>query len=544
MAAGGEIPGHGRRAARFQRQLEVRRDVPARRIRGRLGVLAVVEDPRHHLHVALMLHVAAHDAEAHGWRAVAQNEAGDDGVVGALVRPDGIGVVGIEHEAGAAVLQGNAGARHDDAGAEAHVVRLDQRHHDAVLIRSRQIDRVAARGQRHRRQSGRAAADARRGPLDRAGRQEFLRRGAHGAWIGEVVEGGADGDLHGLDLQMRPFRAPRRQSRQIEVRQDGQRDLRGEPLAVGRCFDHVHVPVGLADGAHPVRLVGGEIVDAQGAASGPRGGVHALGKIAPVERLAVGFGDPFEGPSQVGIGEQLARRRRPTVGKEVRLEIGERGVPVARPRPGGRCFVADVEAAAGVADGGFEQLGERQPAESTRQRHPGAHRAGHRHRVPAQAWHGVAVREPRRRPCRRRAARGVQRSQLVPIPENGEGVAADAVAARLHHRQRDGRRHRRVHRAAAAAEHLQTGAGGQRLRGRHDVARQHGRSAGRVGEGEVEHGCRSLCGRSAVYGARRRWRSGSACRPIWPGRTRPDESAAARGGLRGLVYRLINKLTH
>ena len=47
-------------------------------------------------------------------------------------------------EAGAAIVERDAGARHDDARAETVIVRLDQRDHHAVLVRRREIDGRAA----------------------------------------------------------------------------------------------------------------------------------------------------------------------------------------------------------------------------------------------------------------------------------------------------------------------------------------------------------------------------------------------------------------
>lgn len=77
------------------------------------------------LDVALGLHEAAHDA-VDGVQALVRgvcDEGGDDGVVGAFARGVDVWVVrGLEDEVAASVLQGEAAARGDDAGAEAGVV--------------------------------------------------------------------------------------------------------------------------------------------------------------------------------------------------------------------------------------------------------------------------------------------------------------------------------------------------------------------------------------------------------------------------------------
>src|SRR5271169_2685339 len=98
-------------------------------VAGRLRVLAVVSDAHHHLHVTLRLHRATHHTEAHHRGAVFGDKAGDDRVVRPLVRPDLIRMPVSRSEIRAAILQRNAGAWHHHTGAEAHVVRLDHRHH-------------------------------------------------------------------------------------------------------------------------------------------------------------------------------------------------------------------------------------------------------------------------------------------------------------------------------------------------------------------------------------------------------------------------------
>ena len=67
-------------------------------------------------------------------------------------------MVGVQGEVGAAVLQRDAGARDDDAGAEAHVVGLDEADHHAVAVGRAQVDRAARVGRRR----ARVAAPARR----------------------------------------------------------------------------------------------------------------------------------------------------------------------------------------------------------------------------------------------------------------------------------------------------------------------------------------------------------------------------------------------
>src|SRR5712671_4592966 len=56
------------------------------------------------------------------------------------------GPTGSGHEAGRAVLESDARARHDDARTKAGVVRLDQRHHHARGVGGTEIDRAAILG--------------------------------------------------------------------------------------------------------------------------------------------------------------------------------------------------------------------------------------------------------------------------------------------------------------------------------------------------------------------------------------------------------------
>ena len=91
----------------------------------------------------LRLHVAAHDAEAHQRPPVLGEEGGDDGVERPLAGATQFGLPASSVKAVAAVLHRHAPPRHDDAGAEAHVVALDEAHHHAALVGGGEIDRAA-----------------------------------------------------------------------------------------------------------------------------------------------------------------------------------------------------------------------------------------------------------------------------------------------------------------------------------------------------------------------------------------------------------------
>src|SRR5690242_18898073 len=104
----------GRVAGFFHADVHALHDAEARAVARRLRALAVVGDAHEDLRVALRLHRAAHHAEAHHRLAAFRDEAGDDGLVGALPRPDAVRVPGLEAEGAAPVLQRDA--VHHDAG--------------------------------------------------------------------------------------------------------------------------------------------------------------------------------------------------------------------------------------------------------------------------------------------------------------------------------------------------------------------------------------------------------------------------------------------
>src|SRR5260221_6272092 len=89
----------------FDAHVQALDDAEARAVARRLRILAVVCDAHQHLGMALRLHGAAHDAEAHHRLAVAGEEAGDDRLVRTLGRPDAVRMAGLNDERRAPVLQ-------------------------------------------------------------------------------------------------------------------------------------------------------------------------------------------------------------------------------------------------------------------------------------------------------------------------------------------------------------------------------------------------------------------------------------------------------
>jgi len=93
-----------------------------------------VDRVHHDLHMTPGLHEAAHHAERSYRLAAASEKTGDDRMIRLFPRLQAVGVIRVEREVGAAVLQRDARSRHDKAGAESHVVALDERYHIAFAV--------------------------------------------------------------------------------------------------------------------------------------------------------------------------------------------------------------------------------------------------------------------------------------------------------------------------------------------------------------------------------------------------------------------------
>jgi hypothetical protein len=237
------------------------------------------------------------------------------------------------------------------------------------------------------------------------------------------------------------------------------------PCPFGPDLVQRDVAVSHRDRIDPVAGVRGEIAFLDQSTGLARMSRDRSGEFAAIERLALAFSDQPQRLCLPRTDEALARQRRAAMRREgfaiagMRQQLVHLSLPL--PMHGRR----DEVAVGGVADRRLEQIGEGQAAEAVRQRAPRRDRARHCHRIPAAHGNGVSALEVRRRHFPRRAARGVEAVQLAPSPDQRECVAADAVLARLDHRQRDRGGERGIHCVAAAQEHCEPGRRGQRLRG-------------------------------------------------------------------------------
>ena len=437
--------------------------------------------------MALALHRAAHHAEAHLRRAVGiHRKSRHDGVRRPLARAHLVGMAGLQHEAVAAVLQADAGARHHHARAEAHVVALDERDHHAAGVGAAQVHRAAGARCAVTGVAGLLAVDQRRAFGQVSGVQQGLRRHLHVVDVGVVAVQVGQGQLHRLDLQVHRVHMVDGQVVGAQRFQHAQRHQRGDALAVGRDLVHHRLAEALRQRAAPVGPVLAQVGFGHRAAVGLGEGGDLLGQRAAVEGFALGVGDGFQ---RAGVGlaaEDLTGARCPPFGQEALGKAGLAAQPLAAHGPQRGDDGRDRKAIPCIADGRRGHLGQRQLAEAARQLHPGRNGAGHGHRVPAGVGHGGAAGITVGRPGGRRAARGIEAVQLLAVPQDGEGIAADAAAGGLHHRQRHRGGHGGVHRIAAGQQHAQAGLRRQRVRGADHVAPQHRRAGGGVGLGPVE----------------------------------------------------------
>ena len=244
----------------LHRNCSVSHPLPARRVQSLLGIHVEVDHVHDNLHMALGLHVAAHDAERSDRPVVLHQKARDDRVVGALAGHQAIDVVRIQREIRASVLQCDAGSVNHDPGSESHIVGLNVGHHIAFPVRAAQVYRSASwrhpmcphtRFIRHLCSSSGAIF----------GRQKRMIIDDHPCGIRHKMERIRERHLHGLNLPViglgTVFYCKCKFFQNIERHQSC------NPLPVGRDLAHIVPSVIDADRIHPKRFVGRQILIAQ-----------------------------------------------------------------------------------------------------------------------------------------------------------------------------------------------------------------------------------------------------------------------------------------
>jgi len=113
-----------------------------RRVDRCLNSHPVVDNIGQDLDLTEGLKLAAGDAERHHCFSLLCNHGGNDRVQWPLAPGNRIGMVGLEHEAASAVVEGHPGRRADDAAPEVIEDRIDERHGVAIGVNHREKSRV------------------------------------------------------------------------------------------------------------------------------------------------------------------------------------------------------------------------------------------------------------------------------------------------------------------------------------------------------------------------------------------------------------------
>ncbi|MBK7473536.1 MAG: hypothetical protein IPI73_25815 [Betaproteobacteria bacterium] len=244
---------------------------------------------------------------------------------------------------------------------------------------------------------------------------------------------------------------------QVEHLQDGE-TLRGR-----RRLPEREVAVRAADRLAPGRLLRGEVQRGEEAAPLLREAGELRADGALVEAGPPVAADRFEGAGQVGVDQLRPRPRQAPAGDEdrgcfrVRGEVGRRFRDPAGQARGHR------ETVPRITDRRFQAARQRQATERGVRRAPTRDRAGRGHRRRQDAAKrnlGVPVfAEPVDVCGRRRAPAAVQvpqrrRSSASWISQN---ASPQPRHVRMEHRQRGAGGDRRIHRAAAGAQHVDAG---------------------------------------------------------------------------------------
>jgi hypothetical protein len=292
--------------------------------------------------------------------------------------------------------------------------------------------------------------------------------------IGDVATDVGVGQLLGLDHDVQTAggaRSPlgeREALHQVEHQQRAdplrrRRQLPDRPAAIGRGdrLDPLGGERRQVGGGHPAAVSPGEAQD-PGADLALVEGVSAVGGELPVR------------PRQVGIAEQLADPRRPAVEQERAGGHRVATEEVFALRPQAAHQLGDREAVLGQTDRRRQQLGERPPAEPLEELRPAVHGAGNGDREHPAVRHAADPARAQRldgEPGRRPAA-GVQAEQLAlpRVVDQGEQVAADAVAHRRHQARHCVGGDRGVDGVAAARQDHGAGLRRQRMLRRDDAA--------------------------------------------------------------------------
>ena len=240
-----------------------------------------------------------------------------------------VGMLRIQFEQRAAILQVEPVFVHHDTRSEAQVHALDQRHDIAVAIDHRKINGVARRYRglaRRGRAVGLAAIDQ-RGALARVALRDQPGRGRlREARVGHIAAQILVGQLLRFDLEVQVFQAGWRVVEQGKRLEDVEHLQRRDALAVGRQLIHLPSAIFGGDRLDPFGLELRQVFGGHLATQAGRGLQDGVRDVAFIKRGGALGGNQLIRRGQMPVAEDLpnlrearlpagrcaARRRRPT----------------------------------------------------------------------------------------------------------------------------------------------------------------------------------------------------------------------------------------
>ena len=473
MPAAAQILDNLRCHTALQPNLLAGNPLPARSVKCSLRIQQPVHRIHNHLHMALRLHIRAHNAERPHSLALMRQKSGDNRMIRLLARCQIIIKLRIQAEACATVIKVNAIAGQHDAAAKILIIALDERNHIALAVSSTQINSAAAERLAMRRLQRRLANQ--RTPLRSISvAQQLLHPRLHITRVSDIVHAVGKRQLHRLNLLMEGVARILRAD--FHILQNVQRHERRNAMTVRRHLPHVIAVVIDMHRLHPFRAVISQILQGKIAARLVAELHQLLRQLTAIIALAIAVRQNPQRFRMVRQRNQLARLRRYAIAMHIkgreprryRRIIFIRRESVYALLPKARHNRRNRIALLRIINCRLKKLRKGQTAKALMQLCPGRGRTGNRHSLPAAQRHPLrrtAGSHSLRRQALRSIAAAVQTMQLAARPHERKAVAAKAIVRRLHNRLADSRSNRRINRVAALLQNRQACLRSKRLRG-------------------------------------------------------------------------------
>ena len=245
-----------------------------------------VDDVHHHLHMALGLHVSAHNPEGTDRNVSLHQESWNDRMVAPLTGLQAIHCRWIEREISPTVLHRNASTVNDNSGAEPHVVGLDIGNHISLSVGTAEINGAALRWEDFGIDPG-FVPDLRCpiGTVCRIQIGMIVER-----HMGRVCDGSKGiGKCHFDSFQLAMEGQSRVPLRKVKLLQDIQGHQCHNSLSVGRDLTHIVTAIRDMYGFHPLRLISREVLISQITPETSALFIHSAGKITGIKGLSTRF---------------------------------------------------------------------------------------------------------------------------------------------------------------------------------------------------------------------------------------------------------------